>query len=163
MLYSADQLIQSLFSVALVNAQITALNTAFSVQATAVAALMDGLIEAPQEEDTQFPLLVRYVGEGGGRSELSFAGKRDTQLPVRLLLLSRHTALASAALDLRIGAEALQAVLETLPGQQFGSTRRFCANVLDPAVEFVGYRIKENVIRQGVELRFTMLMRTEGV
>lgn len=163
MLYAADQLIQTKFTPALVNAQLAALETALGVTVTDLAAVMDGLAESPQEEDVDAPLLVRYVGEEGGRGQLSFAGKRDTMVPVRLLHLSRHADLASGALDIRVGLEALQTVLETLIGAQHGATQRFCANVLDPIVQVVGYRVNESVIRQGGEMRFTMLMRSEGV
>jgi hypothetical protein len=161
MLYAARKLIEQAFTLSAVNTQITALNTAFSVSATALGDVMNGHREAPKDGDT-FPLLVHFVGKDSAAVLLREFGKRDTQIPVRLMYLSRHATIASAEMDIEIALEAMQPILETLPGLQWGSTGRYCINVLGPVVEFNTYKITDEVVRHGGEMRFTMLMRTEG-
>lgn len=160
MLYAAEQLILSNYTVALVNAQITALNTALGVAATAVAVRSNWLLRAGREAEG-FPALLYGVGIDPARSELPRFGKRDTLVPVRLAIVSRHTEPTDGRVDVQVGIEALCTIMDGLPGQQHAATKRFCVEVLDPVVEFVPFKLDEQVIRQGGELRFAMLMRTE--
>lgn len=161
MLYAAEKMIEAAFSVSAVNTQITALNTAFSITATALAVRVNGLVRAPKDAG-DFPALVYFVGQDPAPWRLREFGKRDTVVPVRLLYISRHTTMESAKTDIQIALEAMQPIIETLPSTQYGSTLRYSCDIHDPVAEFVTYKVSEEVIRHGGEHRFTMLMRTEG-
>lgn len=162
MILAARELIEAAFTVSAVNTQITAVNTAYGVTGTALAAVQDGWLNAPKD-GSSYPLLTYWVGDGTMRSEMKRQGKRDTAIAVKMLVLSRHATLAESEEDIEVTLEALQTVLETLRGQQYGSTRRYCVETLDPAMAFVEFNLGGEVMRHGGELTFTMLMRTEGV
>lgn len=161
MLAAAELLVEAAFTTSAVNTQITAVNTALALSATACAGRINGLTQSPQDVTT-FPLLIYMVGAESGDAETRRFGKRDTRVPVILRYVSRHTTLASAKTDVQVALEAFQTVLETLPGQQQGSSARYCVDVTDISMRFITYEVENDVIRHGGECRCVMLMRTEG-
>lgn len=163
MLYAAEQLWIGVFTNTAINAQITALNAVLGTNAAQIAIKRNGFVNTPAQIATTFPALVFWVGAEVSRSEIARFGKRDTLVPVRLLYVSRNTEMSDAKIDIQVALEAMQTLLDLLPGQQYAATGRYCVEVHDPVVEIVPVKIDEQVIRQGGEMRFVMAMRTEGV
>jgi len=162
MILSARKLIEQVFTTAAVNAQITAINTALSVTGSALAAVQNGWQNAPKD-GSSFPCLTYWVGDGPVSAEIKRMGKRDVGVAVRLLYLSRHATIAESEEDIEVALEAMLTLVETLHGLQYGATGRYVVDERDMAVEFMNYSLGGEVVRHGGELRFTLLMRTEGL
>jgi len=162
MLYAARKLLEQQCTVAAFNAARATVDAALAVSTTALAAVVNGQVDAPQDA-ASFPALVIEVGTGAGAGgEMLFQGKRDYRVPVRLTYVSRHATLATGLTDVEVAVEVLADLLETVVGLQWAATGRRCVEVLDPTAEYVKYQVGGEAVRVGGELRCTLLMRREG-
>lgn len=162
MILAARKLIEQVFTVNAINAQITAINTALGVTGTAVAAVQNGWQKTPQASSS-FPSVTYWVGDGPVNAEIKRMGKRDVGVAVRLLYLNHQTSLAESEEDIEVALEAMISLVETLHGLQYAATSRYIVDEQQMAVEFMSYSIGGEAMRHGGELRFTLVMRTEGL
>jgi hypothetical protein len=164
-LYAARKKIEAVFTVAAVNTQIDALNTLYSSSVAHIASVSSSVqSEMGNLPAASFPALLYHVAAAAPvPGEIKSQGKRDDQVNVVLTYLGKEAALANAEDAADIVAEALRPIIETLDGLQYLSTRRYVVEVMDLTSEIARFDVGGSVIRIGSRVKFTLLMRTEGL
>jgi hypothetical protein len=164
-IYAVRKLVEADFTLAAINAQITALNTLYSLSVPALVSVDDGaLVVLGEKPNAYFPALLHYVGTQPTNGEMASFGKRDIpDFPVIFAYHSR-AGIANARRDCEVTLEALMPLLEGLVGKAFGSTQRQIVEVATPQMSVEMFETKDGTVaRLGGVLRGSLVTRTQGV
>lgn len=162
--YAARKLVEAAFTVAAVNAQIDALNTIYGTSIAHIATVKSGMeVEPSNLQPTDFPTLLTMASAKPGEGEIKSQGKRDDHVSVDLTYLGHEPLLATAQDTADILAEAFRPIIETLDSAQYASSHRYCVQCLGLMADVARFDTGGTVYRIGARVKFTMLMRTEGL
>ena len=166
MIYPIRKLIEADFTIAAINAQITALNALYTLSVPPIVTVADGAtVVVGAQVNAWFPAILHYVGTQPTNGEADSFGKRDfPAFPVAWAYHTRVSALASARQHSEISIEALFPIFMGLRGKAFGATLRQIVNVEDPVASIEVFETKDQaVVRIGGVLRGSLFTRTQGV
>lgn len=172
MIFAARQLLTQFLTVSAVNAQLAALQTAYGgnwPQTPNVNTVLDGTQYALTDAVSSPPSLLYMVGlKSAAEVELKRVQKSDSKgLPITIYYVSSGTfngavqTQAQAWNDAAITFEAVEIVLESMEGQQLGTTGRGCIMVGDWRIEMVVIDAgDDNIAQYGFRATSALVMRT---